>query len=65
MLTGSSFKNIEATVQFIETFNNLFDILNSTTYKQGFKRPFSEENETEIINFLNEAETKKSFKIYN
>lgn len=63
MLTGSSFKNVEATVQFIETFNN--SILNSTTYKQGFKRPFSEENETEIIKFLNEAETKKSFKIYN
>lgn len=65
MLNGSSFKDIEATVQFIETFNNLFDILNSTTYKQGFKRPLSEENETDK-NFLNEAEDYiKLLKIYN
>lgn len=66
MLNGSSFKDVEATVQFIETFNNLFDILNSTTYKQGFKRPLNEENETDIFNFLNEAEDyMKLLKIYN
>lgn len=66
MITGRKFTNVEPTVEFIETFNDLFDIFNSTTYKQGFKRSLGPENETEIMEFLDKTEDYiKSLKIYN
>lgn len=44
MVTGHKFSNVEPTVEFLETFNDLFDVFNSTTYKQGFKRSLGEKN---------------------
>lgn len=66
MVPGHKFSNVEPTVEFLETFNDLFDVFNSTTYKQGFKRSLGENNETETFNFLDKAEDYiKSLKIYN
>lgn len=43
--SDSSFKDCEATVQFLSLFNDLFDIFNSMdTNAEGFKRPLSVEN---------------------
>ena len=54
----SDFKGCEATIEFIKIFNNLFDVLNSRNLcSSGFKRPISEKNSSEIISFLEEAET--------
>lgn len=64
MLTGHKFSNVEATVEFLEIFNNLFDVCNSTTYRQGFKRPLGVENETKAIDFHEKAEDVKSLKVF-
>lgn len=51
------FKNSQATVTYIRTFNNLFDIMNAKRNhsKGGYKRPFSEETITEFMTFFSQS----------
>ncbi|CAB3238852.1 unnamed protein product [Arctia plantaginis] len=52
-----NFKNSEATVQFINTINNLFDIMNSRKFPGiDFKAPINEKNETKYLTFLEKTE---------
>ena len=51
------FIGCEATIKFIEIFNNLFDILNSRSlFAKGYKRPMREENILAVKDFLKTAE---------
>lgn len=65
-LSSRRFLNTEATVQFIENFNNLFDVMNSRKRDHfGFKKPICSENKNEIFQFLsNMKDYICSLKIY-
>lgn len=54
-LSSTKFLNTGATVNFIEKFNNLFDIMNSRKQERfGFKKPIGSDNKDEIIKYLDE-----------
>ncbi|KAJ8706872.1 hypothetical protein PYW07_012950 [Mythimna separata] len=67
LLVSSRFNDTAATVEFIEIFNNLFDIFNSRSFEIfGFKKPICSQNATEIIQFLDKAKQYiLSLKIYS
>lgn len=52
-----SFQNAEATIKFIRTINDIFDVMNSTKLNgaNGFKRPLSKSNHVEAFNLFREA----------
>lgn len=55
-LKNSYFFNSADTVEFIEIFNDIFDILNSRRFNQtGFKRAICEKNKTKIFDFIDKA----------
>lgn len=50
------FQFCEGTIQFLHTFNDLFDILNSRSIKQsGYKQPLNEQNKELIIKKLEQT----------
>lgn len=53
----SQFENVGPTVKFIRVFNDIFDIMNSTTSKNatGFKRPLSKSTAGEHFRCFDEA----------
>lgn len=52
---STHFSNMEATVKFIENFNNLFDVMNTRKHgRYGLKKPICPENKKEILDFFNE-----------
>ena len=49
------FQSCQSTIEFLQVFNDLFDILNSKNMKQsGFKQPLNEQNKEIITNKLEE-----------
>ncbi|KAI5634401.1 transposase protein domain-containing protein [Phthorimaea operculella] len=64
---ASNITNTAPTVQFVTIFNNLFDILNTkASGDYGYKKPLSTNNQTEIMDFLEQAKNYiLSLKIYN
>lgn len=59
--------NTEPTVEFINIFNDLFDVLNSrASGEYGYKRPLCSQNQANVLHFLEQAKSYiLSLKIYN
>lgn len=56
-LKSQDFKEPSATVEFMRTLNDLFDILTSRNFKQfGFKQPLNLDNKPRIMDFFEKAE---------
>lgn len=66
LLKSSKFMNVDATIDFIENFNNTFDVMNSRKRGQfGFKKPICPGNKNEIFTLLDEMKNYIcSLKIY-
>lgn len=66
-LNSSYFSNSAATIEFIELFNDVFDILNSRRFNQsGFKIAICEKNKSKIFAFIEKAiDYIKSLKVYS
>lgn len=51
------FEGCEATIKFIRMFNNLFDVLNSRSFRgQGYKKPLQQSNEKTFFELFESAE---------
>lgn len=56
LLVSSRFKDTAATVEFIEIFNDLFDVFNSRSGEMfGYKKPICPQNAMEVMDFLDKA----------
>lgn len=58
ILKSSRFTNTDATVKFIENFNNVFDVMNSRKRnKFGYQKPVCPDNKNKIFSFLDKMKS--------
>lgn len=56
-LKHPEFQGCEATVEFLQLFNDLFDVLNSKNlHSKNYKKPLNSNNMTNILEFFDKAE---------